>query len=155
MTVSLGSGTASATATTFKVAVVAPGAMVKVLALTAVIFSPAARLYSLGMAVEPVVLKLTTNPPTGAAVSRVMVNVPVVPPSTGVMPEVIVTFGVLFSSTVTLSSLMFATAKSDLPSPLKSPTVTDSGSSPTPKLVGASKPVLSALRSSTETSLLS
>ncbi|BAZ33247.1 hypothetical protein NIES4074_57570 [Cylindrospermum sp. NIES-4074] len=55
----------------------------------------------------------------------------------------------LRSSTETVSSPEFATAKSDLPSPLKSPTVTERGKSPTPMLV-ASKPVLSALRSSTE-----
>ncbi len=45
------------------------------------------------MAVLPVVLKLTTNPPVGAAVSRVMIKVPTVPPSRGLVPGAMVILG--------------------------------------------------------------
>ncbi len=105
------------------------------------------------VAVVPVVLKLTTNPPVGAGVSRLMIKVPMVPPSTGLVPGAMVIFGVVLRMTETLLLLMFAVAKSDLPSPLKSPTVTGVGRFPTEKLVAVPKlPV--PVPNSTETLLL-
>ncbi|BAZ33248.1 hypothetical protein NIES4074_57580 [Cylindrospermum sp. NIES-4074] len=82
---------------------------------------------------------LLNSKPVGALLESVIVKV---------------ALGLAFNSTETVSSPAFATAKSDLPSPLKSPTVTELGLDPTPMGVAASKPVLSALRSSTETLLL-
>ena len=58
--------------------------------------------------------------------------------------------GPVFSSIETVSVCSFATARSSLPSPLKSPTATEIGSLPEPKFVAALK-VPSPLPSMTET----
>src|SRR5262245_10063895 len=56
----------------------------------------------------------------------------------------------LFSSTDTVAEPLLAAARSGLPSRLKSPTATDCGHVPTPKLVAAPKPPV-PLPSSTDT----
>src|SRR5437899_2565285 len=50
--------------------------------------------------------------------------------------------GVVFSRIETSLERKFATARSGRESPLKSPTATELGAEPTPKLVGAEKPPL-------------
>ena len=78
------------------------------------------------------VSKLTTKPLRGAGVSRVILNVPLVGPvSVGVVPAAMLTLGVLLlSRMLTLLPKLFPVAKSGLPSPLKSPVLTDVGPFP-------------------------
>ncbi len=83
-----------------------------------------------------------------------MMKVPMVPPSTGLVPGAMVILGVVLRRTETLLlPPPFPVTKSDLPSPLKSPTVTEKRLIPATKLVGVPKlPV--PVPTSTETLLL-
>ncbi len=81
-----------------------------------------------------------------------MVKVPSVTPSVGLVPGVMVILGVVFNSTETSLLPLLTAAKSSLPSPLKSPTVTELGLLPTEKSVAVPKPPV-PLPSSTETVL--
>jgi hypothetical protein len=96
----------------------------------------------------------TTAPPLGAGALRVTVPVEELPPATlagfNVRERLPAWVAVVLINTETVFAVLSATARSSLPSPLKSPTATAAGPSPTPNVSAVWK-VPSPLPRSTET----